>query len=115
MTDLEVMRQQLSDAFEELGRSGAVSGAEKCNERAAPPNLAVRGLLGLVTLYRLLLSPLLGGRCRFYPTCSRYAMEAITEWGAVRGVVMAGKRLVKCHPFHPGGYDPVPPAYERGG
>lgn len=47
-------------------------------------------------------------RCRFYPSCSSYAAEAITEYGSVKGGVMAAKRLVKCHPFHSGGYDPVP-------
>ena len=64
-------------------------------------------LLGLITLYRWTLSPLLGSRCRFYPTCSAYAAEAIEVHGAPRGAWLALKRISKCHPFHPGGYDPL--------
>lgn len=66
-------------------------------------------LLLLVRGYQLCISPLLGPRCRFYPTCSRYAIEAISEYGAARGTWLTIKRLGKCHPFHPGGFDPVPP------
>ncbi|RJX31569.1 MAG: membrane protein insertion efficiency factor YidD [Oxalobacter sp.] len=65
-------------------------------------------LLLLVRGYQLCISPLLGPKCRFYPTCSSYAMEAIQEHGAARGGWLALKRLCKCHPFHPGGFDPVP-------
>ena len=65
-------------------------------------------LLLLLRLYQLCISPLLGPKCRFYPTCSSYAMEAIRNHGAARGGLMAAKRLCKCHPLHPGGYDPVP-------
>ena len=108
MRNQEATRYQLEEAFDELSCSLAASGAKKSHEQAAPQNLVVRGLLSLIAAYRLLLSPLLGGRCRFYPTCSRYAMDAVTEWGAMRGLFMAGKRFFKCHPFHPGGYDPVP-------
>ena len=115
MTERETIKEQLNEAFDELSRFHAASGEKKSDEQGAALSFAARGLLGLIGLYRLLLSPLLGGRCRFYPTCSRYAIEAITEWGAVKGVFMAGKRLFKCHPFHPGGYDPVPTALERGG
>ena len=57
--------------------------------------------------YQLLLSPLLGPSCRFYPSCSQYAIEAIEKYGFWRGSWMTIKRLGKCHPFHPGGYDPV--------
>ena len=67
-----------------------------------------RLLLGLITAYRYLLSPLLGPSCRFYPTCSAYAAEAIDTHGALRGSWLAGKRILKCHPWHPGGFDPVP-------
>lgn len=69
-----------------------------------------RLLVGIISLYRYLISPLLGPRCRFYPTCSAYAIEAIERHGALRGGWFTVKRIVKCHPFHPGGPDPVPPA-----
>ena len=67
-------------------------------------------LLMLIDGYRLLLSPYFGGQCRFYPTCSRYAREAIELHGSMRGSWLAIKRILKCHPWHPGGVDPVPPA-----
>ena len=59
--------------------------------------------------YQLVLSPLLGQRCRFYPSCSAYAVEALTTHGALRGSWLAGRRLLRCHPWNPGGLDPVPP------
>jgi putative membrane protein insertion efficiency factor len=68
-----------------------------------------RLLLGLINAYRYLLSPLLGPSCRFYPTCSAYAAEAIDTHGAFRGSCLALRRILKCHPWHPGGLDPVPP------
>jgi uncharacterized protein len=68
-----------------------------------------RILLGLIAGYRLLLSPVLGASCRFYPTCSAYAAEAIETHGALRGAWFAVKRIARCHPWHPGGVDPVPP------
>ena len=68
-----------------------------------------RLLLGLIKAYRYLLSPFLGPSCRFYPTCSAYAAEAIDTHGALRGSWFAVKRILKCHPWHPGGIDPVPP------
>ena len=60
--------------------------------------------------YRRFISPLLGPRCRFAPSCSEYAVDALAEHGAARGLWLAAKRIARCHPFHPGGYDPVPPA-----
>lgn len=63
----------------------------------------------LIRAYQLLVSPLLGPRCRFYPSCSQYALEAIELHGALRGTLLALHRLSCCHPFHAGGYDPVPP------
>lgn len=65
--------------------------------------------VGLIRLYQLLISPLLGPRCRFHPSCSRYAAEALAEHGPLRGTWLAVRRIGRCHPFHPGGYDPVPP------
>jgi len=61
-----------------------------------------------IRVYQRVLSPLLPNRCRFYPTCSHYAVEAIEKHGAIRGLWLAIKRILKCHPLHPGGYDPVP-------
>ena len=72
------------------------------------PGRAARALLLLVEAYRVALSPLLGGHCRFWPSCSVYAQEAIRKHGARRGVLLAARRLLRCHPFHSGGLDPVP-------
>ena len=65
-------------------------------------------LLLLVRLYRQLVSPLLPAACRFYPSCSVYAETALRRHGAARGTWLAARRLARCHPFHPGGIDPVP-------
>jgi len=65
-------------------------------------------LLGLLRAYQYALRPLLGANCRFHPSCSDYAREAIERHGAVRGVWLAARRLARCHPYHAGGYDPVP-------
>ena len=67
-----------------------------------------RLLLLLIHFYRSGISPLMPPHCRYYPTCSAYAMEAIERYGARRGGWMALRRILRCHPFHPGGYDPVP-------
>jgi putative membrane protein insertion efficiency factor len=69
-----------------------------------------RLLSALITCYQWCLSPWLGHHCRFYPTCSHYAQEAIQQHGSLRGCVMACRRLLKCHPWHPGGVDLVPRA-----
>lgn len=67
-----------------------------------------RILLWLIRFYRRFISPLTPPSCRFVPTCSQYAMEAIEKYGALKGGWMALKRILRCNPFHPGGYDPVP-------
>ncbi len=64
--------------------------------------------LGLIRFYQRFLSPLTGSNCRFHPTCSQYTYDAIEKYGVVKGVAMGGKRIVRCHPWSPGGYDPVP-------
>ena len=69
----------------------------------------MRHLIGLlIRAYQLGISPLLGARCRFYPSCSQYALEAVSAHGSLRGGALALRRLARCHPFHAGGYDPVP-------
>ena len=65
-------------------------------------------LIRIIRFYQLCFSALLGNRCRFYPSCSEYAMEALDRYGSLRGSMMAVRRLGCCHPFHPGGVDPVP-------
>ncbi len=72
-----------------------------------------RLLILFIQLYRYTLSPLLGTRCRFEPSCSLYAIEAIREHGALKGGWLAARRLGRCHPFHPGGHDPVPQLAEH--
>jgi len=66
-----------------------------------------KGFIGLIRLYQIGLSPLFGPCCRFFPTCSDYAIMAIRRHGPLRGPFMAGMRLLRCHPLNPGGYDPV--------
>ena len=65
-------------------------------------------LIGLINLYRWFVSPLLGPNCRFHPTCSCYAQDALRRHGALRGSWLALRRIGRCHPWNPGGYDPVP-------
>jgi putative membrane protein insertion efficiency factor len=67
-----------------------------------------RLLIGLIRSYQVLISPLIPPSCRFYPSCSQYAVEAIARHGAPRGVWLTALRLLRCQPLHPGGFDPVP-------
>ena len=70
-------------------------------------------LLLPIRIYRYAFSPMLGPNCRFHPSCSEYAQEAITVHGALRGSWLAALRVARCHPWHPGGYDPAPEAVQR--
>ena len=70
-------------------------------------NLIKTFMISLIRFYQLCISPLLGNNCRYYPTCSQYAIEAIEKKGIIRGSWMAVKRICRCHPWHAGGYDPV--------
>jgi hypothetical protein len=67
----------------------------------------------MIHAYRWLISPLLGPSCRFYPSCSAYAFEAVDRHGALRGSWLAARRLLRCHPLNAGGYDPVPEIHAR--
>jgi putative membrane protein insertion efficiency factor len=71
-------------------------------------SLVARMLTGAIVAYRRYVSPALPARCRFYPSCSAYAQEALARHGALRGTWLTIWRLLRCQPFHPGGYDPVP-------
>ncbi|MDO8310350.1 MAG: membrane protein insertion efficiency factor YidD [Sideroxyarcus sp.] len=71
-------------------------------------SLLVQPLLLLIRAYQLAISPMLGNRCRFYPSCSEYSMEALRRYGLLRGLWLAVRRVGRCHPWHPGGYDPIP-------
>ena len=77
-------------------------------ETVRTKGVATRAALGTVRTYQKLVSPLLGGNCRYYPTCSHYTYEAIEIHGATRGSWLGLKRIGRCHPFHDGGVDPVP-------
>ena len=65
-------------------------------------------LVALLRTYQYAISPFLGRRCRYYPSCSEYAVEAVEKHGAIKGGWLGVKRVCRCHPWHPGGYDPVP-------
>lgn len=71
-------------------------------------NLGQRLLIGVIRFYQIALSPYFGSQCRFSPTCSEYAKEAVTRHGALKGAWLAVRRIGRCHPYHPGGHDPVP-------
>jgi putative membrane protein insertion efficiency factor len=87
--------------------SGNIGGGSSGSHVAAGGVLA-RLLLLAIEGYRMTLAPLLGGHCRYVPSCSHYAQQAIKRHGALRGARLAAARLLRCHPFRPGGFDPVP-------
>ncbi len=66
-------------------------------------------LIALIRFYQYTLSVLFGAQCRFYPSCSNYCIEALKSYGTIKGSTLGLKRICRCHPWHPGGYDPVPP------
>lgn len=86
-----------------------MSGALASAPPRRSPGLLARVLLAPIRLYKALLSPLLPPMCRFHPSCSVYAMGAITVHGPFKGLLLTVRRLGRCHPFNPGGLDPVPP------
>ncbi|KKD37572.1 membrane protein insertion efficiency factor YidD [Limnoraphis robusta] len=70
-------------------------------------------VIGLIRGYKMFISPLLPPSCRYHPTCSVYAMQAVERFGVMQGGWLAIRRILRCHPFHPGGYDPVPPKNKK--
>jgi hypothetical protein len=78
------------------------------------PGWVARVLIALIRVYQLSISPLLGSVCRFHPSCSRYTAECLRLHGAMRGTTLGLRRLLRCHPFHPGGHDPPPVPGARG-
>lgn len=75
---------------------------------AGAPRWPARLAMGAIRAYQRFISPGLPPRCRFTPSCSQYALEAVARYGVLRGTWLGARRLIKCHPFHPGGFDPVP-------
>jgi uncharacterized protein len=92
-----------------VGSGAVIGGAERPTTvlgwLLAPLTLA---LIALIRLYQLLISPGLPASCRFTPSCSQYTLDAVRRYGALKGAWLGVRRLVRCHPWHPGGYDPVP-------
>lgn len=85
-----------------------MSATDMNTAEATVPTRAARVLVVPILWYQRFISPFLGARCRFAPSCSQYAVDALRTHGAARGLWLAVRRLARCHPFHPGGYDPVP-------
>ena len=82
--------------------------SEPASGASQPASPLARGLVLAIEGYRVMLSPLLGGQCRFEPSCSRYAQQALIRHGVGRGLRLALRRLLRCHPLSPAGHDPVP-------
>lgn len=78
-----------------------------------PAQSVKKPVIQLLRGYKLVISPLLGQRCRFYPSCSEYTMQAIDRFGVIRGGWLGAKRIGRCHPLHPGGIDPVPETWPK--
>jgi uncharacterized protein len=76
-------------------------------------NMLQKMMIGLIRFYQIAISPLKPPSCRFYPTCSHYGLEAVKKFGPFKGGWLAVRRITKCHPFHPGGFDPVPEKKEK--
>ena len=72
-----------------------------------------KALMSIIRFYQKRISPLFGPKCRYYPTCSQYALEALEEWGAFKGTLLTIRRLMRCNIFFPGGVDPVPKKKEK--
>ena len=79
-----------------------------CQKTLTVNKTIVTLFLLLIKAYQYIVSPVLTPACRFYPTCSNYACDALTKYGPIKGIWLAFKRVLKCHPFHPGGVDQVP-------
>jgi putative membrane protein insertion efficiency factor len=75
---------------------------------APQPNITQKVFMGAIRVYQMTLSQVLPPSCRFYPSCSEYTLQAIAKYGVLKGGWLGVKRISRCHPFHPGGYDPVP-------
>lgn len=88
--------------------SGTPVIATRTLRKASPMHVMKVLLVWAIRVYQWAISPALLPRCRFYPSCSSYALEAVQRYGPSRGTLLAIRRLLRCHPFHPGGYDPVP-------
>jgi len=86
----------------------APSGQPASDVTPPRPGLVARILIAALVIWHRFVSPALGPACRFEPSCSRYAAEAIRRHGVMRGSILASRRVARCHPFHAGGYDPVP-------
>lgn len=87
------------------GHAHRADGAAEMSRRSSP---VAAGVVALIRLYQKAISSWTPRTCRYYPTCSQYAVQAVSRYGAVRGLWMAVRRIGRCHPFAPGGYDPVP-------
>ncbi len=84
------------------------TGPQTGPQENAGQNVAQRALIVLIRVYQMTLSRALPPSCRFYPSCSEYTLQAVTKYGVFKGGWLGAKRILRCHPFHPGGYDPVP-------